>query len=111
KLPAFGVGKMVPEFEEVAFSLKKEGEFSEPFETQYGWHIVKLLGKKELESYEKIEPELARKVKRDSRSKLTEDAVLRRIKKQCGFSQNLKERNDFYEVVDNSYFQGKWDVN
>lgn len=109
-LPSFGVGRMVPEFEEVAFSLKEEGQVSEPFQTQYGWHIVKLLGKEKLQSYTDMESELSQRVKRDGRSKLTEGAVLRKIKKQYGFSQKLKERDDFYEVVDNSYFQGKWDV-
>lgn len=109
-LPAFGVGRMVPEFEEVAFSLKEEGQVSEPFQTQYGWHIIKLLGKEKVQSYKDMENELSQRVKRDSRSKLTEGAVLRKIKKQYGFSQKLKERDDFYEVVDNSYFQGKWDV-
>ena len=37
----FGRGQMVPQFEEVAFRLKK-GEVSEPFESQFGWHIVRL---------------------------------------------------------------------
>lgn len=110
ELPSFGVGRMVPEFEEVAFSLKEEGQISEPFQTQYGWHIIKLLGKEKLQSYTDMESELSQRVKRDGRSKLTEGAVLRKIKKQYGFSQKLKERDDFYEVVDNSYFQGKWDV-
>lgn len=37
----FARGQMVPQFEEAAFRLKK-GEVAEPFETQFGWHIVKL---------------------------------------------------------------------
>jgi peptidyl-prolyl cis-trans isomerase SurA len=42
-LPSFGVGKMVREFEEATFSLKIPGDFSKPFQTPYGWHIVMLL--------------------------------------------------------------------
>lgn len=38
-------GMMVPQFEAAAFSLEKNG-VSEIFETQYGYHIVKLLDRK-----------------------------------------------------------------
>lgn len=42
----FGRGEMVEEFEEKVFSMTP-GEISEPFKTQYGWHIVKLNDKVE----------------------------------------------------------------
>ena len=38
-------GQFVKEFEAVAFNLKK-GEISDPFETEYGYHIVQLMDKK-----------------------------------------------------------------
>ncbi|GHA26729.1 peptidylprolyl isomerase [Devosia pacifica] len=37
----FSRGMMVPEFEEAAFSLE-EGEVSEPVQSQFGWHVIKL---------------------------------------------------------------------
>ena len=37
----FSRGQMVPQFEEAAFKLQK-GEVSQPFETQFGWHIVRV---------------------------------------------------------------------
>lgn len=43
-LGEFQRGKMVPEFEEVAFAME-EGTISEPVETQFGYHLIKLISK------------------------------------------------------------------
>lgn len=107
-LPMFGVGRMVPEFENVAFALKKDGDISEPFNTQYGWHIVKRLEQAPIGSYESVENELMQKIKKDSRSNLGQGAVIAKIKKQYGFKENLKERDDFYKTIDSSFFFGGW---
>lgn len=42
----FAKGKMVEEFEKVAFSMKK-GDISDPVKTEHGYHIIKVTNKKE----------------------------------------------------------------
>lgn len=39
RLPAFGTGEMVPEFEEMSFSLS-DGEIGHPVKSMYGWHVI-----------------------------------------------------------------------
>jgi peptidyl-prolyl cis-trans isomerase D len=43
----FGRGRMVKPFEEAAFGLEKVGDISEPVQSQFGWHIIKLTGKRD----------------------------------------------------------------
>ena len=43
----FGRGMMVPEFEDAAFAIAEIGDISEAVQTQFGFHIIQLLGREE----------------------------------------------------------------
>lgn len=43
----FSKGMMVPEFETAAFALANPGDVSEPVQSQFGWHIIKLEEKRQ----------------------------------------------------------------
>ena len=78
-LPVFGVGKMVPEFENNAFSLKNIGDISVPFKTEYGWHIITLLEKQEIPLFDDVKVDLKRKIERDSRGELSKKALFEKL--------------------------------
>lgn len=100
ELQWFGVGRMMPEFEEGAYSLKKDGEISKPIKTSYGWHIIKRLEKRELAPFSEVKNDFKKKVERDSRSSVAKTKLIERIKKENNFSENDKNRKEFYKAID-----------
>ncbi len=88
KLRQFGTGVMVKPFEDVAFSLQKEGEYSKPFETPFGWHILQLIKKYPVQSFNEMQDELKSKVKSGDRAQLSEKAVIAKLKKKYTISEN-----------------------
>lgn len=81
KLPWFGTGRMVPEFEEASFSLDN-GQISEPFATSYGYHIVKKIDSKGVKSFDEAKEAISRSMSHDMRSAMPEKAKLDELKKE-----------------------------
>ncbi len=81
-LAKFGTGRMVKPFEKATFSLTKVDEYSKPFRTKFGWHIVKLIKEFPVLSFEEMKPEISNRVKRNGRAKLSDKAVLDRLKSE-----------------------------
>ncbi len=108
ELPAFGTGRMVPEFEKAAFALPADSAVSEIIKTQYGWHIIKRISRKELASYDEMKAEIKSKVTKDSRSQKSKDSKLAAIKKDYGFKETLPARDEITALVDTTFFEGKW---
>jgi len=109
ELPEFNTGKMVAEFENAAFGLSKNGDISKPTKTDFGWHIIKRIDLKVLAPYDELYNEIKAKVARDSRSNKSKQALLRKIKEENGFVENISERNDFYKLLDKiEYAKGTW---
>ncbi len=108
ELPWFGTGRMVPEFEDAAFAIAKDGDLSKPIQTAYGWHIIKRLEKKDQPEFNDVKNDLKRKVERDSRSQVAKGVLLNRIKKDNGFTDFLPAKTDFFSKVDSTISNGKW---
>lgn len=109
-LPRFGTGRMVQAFEKAAFALKNDGDYSEPFLTEYGWHIVKRLERFPVPSFEESESTLSSKVAKDSRSQMSQKVVLDRIKKEYGFKEDRSALDGIAALLDSTLIDGKWDA-
>ncbi len=109
ELPYFSTGRMIPEFEKAAFSINDIGGISEPVKTAYGWHIIKLLDKKPLGSYEEMKPTIKSKVSKDIRAQRAKQVVVNRLKKEYNLIINKDALKPFYVLVDSSIYKGQWD--
>src|SRR5690606_5654198 len=75
-LNRFGSGQLSSEeFENAAFSLSKENPISEPFQSAFGWHIVKLIEKHPIKSAEEMRAELENRISKDERSRLITESL------------------------------------
>ncbi len=108
QLPWFGTGKMVPDFEKAAFDLKKDGDVSSIIQTQYGFHIIKRLERKGVQAFDEVKAELKQKVSKDSRSQVSRNSVISKIKAENSFKEDPKALIELISKVDTSYYNGKW---
>ncbi len=107
-LPEFDANKMVPGFIYQISLLDSIGDYSEPFTTQYGWHIIKLIKREKPGSFEEEKEELMKTVKKDMRAHKSRKAVIEKVKKDYKFKTYKKNLRNFIDVVDSSYLNGEW---
>lgn len=73
----FTRGRMVPEFEQAAFGLKKKGELAGPVKTSYGYHIIRLLEHKPERqlSFDEVKEKLLADAEKTHKQKLQKELV------------------------------------
>jgi peptidyl-prolyl cis-trans isomerase SurA len=98
KLRRFGSGVMVQPFDEVAFSLTKEGEYSKPFRTRFGWHIIQLIKKHPVQSFDEMKKELTSKIRSSDRLQLSEKAVVNKLKKEYQIEE-FSDAKEIFNIV------------
>ncbi|EAQ40395.1 peptidylprolyl isomerase [Dokdonia sp. MED134] len=103
-LSAFEKGQLSSsKFENTAFDLKKVGDISEPFKTKFGWHILKLIKKNPVLSFEKMKPSLTKRVTKDSRARVLSQELNTRLREQYKITQEPEITSYFTSVLPEVY--------
>jgi peptidyl-prolyl cis-trans isomerase SurA len=108
-LPRFASGQLSSEeFENVAFSLTIPNSYSEPFESQFGWHIVKLIEKHPIKKLDEMERELDGKIRKDDRSRLITNSLTSKLHKKYTIVRDEKLYAQIKALVTDKYYTNEW---
>jgi len=106
-LPWFGSNRMIPGFIDVVALLDEKGQISEPFETIFGWHIVKLIDTKPIGTYEEEKDDIKNRMARSDRSIKSTESLVKKVLDEYGYTEYETEKEDAYSAIDNTLFTGK----
>lgn len=84
----FSRGRMIQPFADITFSLKKTGDVSEPFKTKFGWHIVKLVKRYPIQSFDDLKEGLEKKIEKGERSVLIGKSIADKLKNKYNVKLN-----------------------
>ncbi len=108
-LPQFSSGQLSSEeFENVAFGMKTPNTYSEPFESQFGWHIVKLIEKHPVKKLQEVERELDAKIRKDDRSRLITNSLTAKLRKKYTVKRNDKVYTAIKTLVTDKFYTNEW---
>ncbi|HEY2647726.1 MAG TPA: peptidylprolyl isomerase, partial [Puia sp.] len=103
-LPEFGIGKYEAGFENAAFSLKKDGDISQPYQSAFGYHILKRLSRNPIppKADQKSLERMKEKIKADPRVAISKKRMAQTILKQTQFKEFIPPGNGLWDFTDSA---------
>jgi peptidyl-prolyl cis-trans isomerase SurA len=84
----FGINRYEKSFEDAAFALEHDGDYTKPVKTSIGWHLIKRISRKANQRFQMVKSRLENQVKQDQRFELARKAMIERIINENNFSEN-----------------------
>jgi peptidyl-prolyl cis-trans isomerase SurA len=124
ELPEFGTGKFDRKFEQEVLQLTKDGDISKPFQTSFGFHIIKRISQTPTPTQKGDDAllyELKQKFQQDERINISKNTFSKEVMQKIGFrtSNNINQQpliaapdsilvaTDIRAAINNSPFANK----
>jgi len=98
-------------FENAAFSLNNIGDISNPIETKFGWHIIKLLSKNEIKSFDELKPSILSKIRRGDRNEYISNSFNQFLDEKYNLSMENIDYKFIIPLLNDSITKNRWKIN
>ena len=110
-LQRFGSGQLSSEeFENTAFSLQNKNDISKPFQSQFGWHIVKLIDKHPVQPISELKSDLEDKVRKDERSLLITNSLAKKLREKYTHTKDKSALATVKKLVTDEFYAQTWQI-
>ncbi len=101
-------GELPPDIEQLVFALKDSGDYTPPVQSDYGWHIFRLEGRREIVPYDQMKSQLEERILADERGKIADASFISGIKKESGFISFPQNISVLASMMDSAVYSGNW---
>lgn len=98
------IGQYDNTFEDPVFALTKDGEYTRPFKTALGYHIVRRISKKDDSNFETSKKAYMTKVSQNERFNIAKARLVEDIKKEYNYTQDAKVFKLYTDSVNTDKF-------
>src|SRR5690606_18946159 len=110
-LSRFGSGQLASEiFENEAFALTKPNSYSKPIETEFGYHIIKLIEKHPVKTFEESKLEIEARLRKDQRSQKITESLNNKLHKKYKTTIDKKLFTQALSLIDSMYYRQSFEL-
>ena len=107
-LPVFGIAVYDSQFENTAFGLKNEGDYSAPILTSVGYHIIKKIGNPKPQTLAQVKLQFKDKIVKYDRYESAQEEMIEKVKSTSQFREKRNALAKFTKTLDESFYSYKW---
>lgn len=103
-------GELPPHIETLVFALPNIGDYTVPVQSDYGWHIFRLEGKRQIAPFDELKKQLEERIMADERGRQIERSFISRLKSDYGFIDYPENIITLASLIDSSVYSGSWNT-